>query len=50
MNSLGQKPSKEHLDELVAKVDQDGSGVIELEEFFVLMELLLQEMDTPEGL
>ena len=50
MKALGQQPTKEDLDDLVAKVDEDGSGVIELEEFFVLMELLLKEQDTPEGL
>ena len=50
MHALGQKPREDHLKEMVAKVDEDGSGVIELEEFFTLMEMLLNEMDTPEGL
>lgn len=37
MRSLGQNPSDEELREMIAEVDDDGSGSIEFEEFCALM-------------
>eukprot|EP01124_Arcella_intermedia_P022812 TRINITY_DN3485_c0_g1_i3.p1 TRINITY_DN3485_c0_g1~~TRINITY_DN3485_c0_g1_i3.p1 ORF type:complete len:1474 (-),score=449.77 TRINITY_DN3485_c0_g1_i3:117-4313(-) len=33
LKSLGQNPSKEEIGEMVKKIDQDGNGIIEFEEF-----------------
>ncbi|KAG6498689.1 hypothetical protein ZIOFF_038411 [Zingiber officinale] len=38
INSLGLRPTKDELQEMISEVDADGSGAIEFEEFLNLME------------
>ena len=38
MKALGQDPTKEQLDAMVKKVDTDGSGEIDFDEFLLLMQ------------
>ena len=48
MRSLGRNPTKEELDEMIAEVDDDGSGEIEFAEFLDLMKRKLCEGDDRE--
>lgn len=41
MRSLGQNPSEAELQDMVNKIDADGNGVIDFEEFLTLMARLL---------
>ena len=37
MRTLGQNPTDEEVDEMVKKIDVDGNGEVEFEEFLILM-------------
>lgn len=48
MRSLGQNPTETHLQEMVAEVDQDGSGTIDFSEFLALMARKMKDVDTEQ--
>lgn len=50
MRSLGQNPSDEDLQQMIAEVDQDKSGTIDFREFLGLMAKKMKETDTEEDL
>lgn len=48
--SLGQKPTKEDIDAMIAEVDDDGNGEMEFEEFALLMSERMDKTETKETL
>ncbi|XP_042400122.1 calmodulin-like isoform X2 [Zingiber officinale] len=50
INSLGLRPTKDELQEMISEVDADGSGAIEFEEFLNLMVRKMKESDSEEEL
>ena len=50
MRSLGQDPSEEELERMIADVDADGSGEIEFDEFKELMDKRMRESEPEEEL
>lgn len=48
MRSLGQNPTEAHLREMIAEVDQDGSGTIDFDEFLALMASKMKDIDTEQ--
>jgi Ca2+-binding EF-hand superfamily protein len=46
MISWGQNPTKQELQDMMAKADADGSGVIDFDEFKDLMKKQMQEAET----
>ena len=50
MKSLGQNPSDAELQDMIAEVDDDGSGEIEFEEFCEMMARKMNECDVEEEL
>lgn len=46
MISWGQNPTQEDLEEMMAKADADGSGVIDFQEFVDLMKRQMQDFET----
>ncbi|XP_054710375.1 calmodulin-A-like, partial [Uloborus diversus] len=49
MRSLGQRPSEMQLRNMVHKVDKDGNGTIEFDEFLCLMSKKLRSSSSAEG-
>jgi len=50
MRSLGQKPSKELLEEMVREIDADGDGAIDFPEFLTMMLRKMNEGDPEKEL
>ena len=50
MISWGQKPTQEELEDMMAKADADGSGVIDFNEFTELMKKQMLEQETTNEL
>ncbi|OAF70592.1 Splicing factor Prp8 [Intoshia linei] len=46
MHALGQKPSEEELITMVAEVDVDGNGEIDIEEFTYMLAKIMQQADS----
>lgn len=47
--SLGQEPSQDEVDRMIAAADVDGSGTIDFEEFTVLMAHMIADRETAEA-
>ena len=50
MEALGCKPSQAELDFMIKKVDTDGSGEIDFDEFLLLMKHMVEEQDNEAGM
>ncbi|OAF65977.1 hypothetical protein A3Q56_06298 [Intoshia linei] len=50
LQSLGQNPTPEQLEEIIQEVDEDGNGIIDFEEFVCLMMKQNQSNATEESL
>merc|ERR1712173_411860 len=50
MNSLGQKPTPQELENMIKEVDTDGNGEIDFDEFLAMMAKKLQESDLEEDI
>ena len=50
MKSLGQNPSDAELEDMIAEVDDDGSGEIEFDEFCEMMARKMSECDAEDEL
>ena len=50
MKTLGQNPTEEELQEMIAEIDQDGNGNIDFKEFLSMMAEKIKESDTADGL
>ena len=44
MQSLGQDPTDQDLDDMISEIDQDGNGEIDFDEFLVLMAMNTQDL------
>ena len=45
MQSLGQNPTNEELQDMINEVDEDGNNEIDFEEFLILMARNMQDID-----
>merc|ERR1712088_24523 len=50
MNSLGQKPTPQELENMIKEVDIDGNGEIDFDEFLAMMAKKLKETDLEEDI
>lgn len=50
MRSLGQNPSVEELQNMINEIDQDGNGIIDFEEFVIMMRRNLQNKNSEQEL
>jgi len=50
MNSLGQKPTPQELENMIREVDIDGNGEIDFDEFLTMMAKKLKETDLEEDI
>jgi len=50
MNSLGQKPTPQELENMIREVDTDGNGEIDFDEFLTMMARKLKETDLEEDI
>lgn len=50
MKSLGQHPTEQELEDLIAEHDVDGNGIIDFSEFLTLMAQIKKDLDAEEEL
>ena len=50
INSLGQKPTPQELENMIREVDTDGNGEIDFDEFLTMMARKLKETDLEEDI
>ena len=50
MRSFGKEPSKQELEEMMARVDEDGSGTIDFEEFVKMMSMRFEQEEIDNEL
>ncbi|KAL3874519.1 hypothetical protein ACJMK2_037525 [Sinanodonta woodiana] len=48
MKSVGQNPSEAELQDMVNEIDTDGNGIIEVNDFIIMMGKKMKEADTEE--
>eukprot|EP00924_Labyrinthula_sp_SR-Ha-C_P015660 augustus_masked-scaffold_4-processed-gene-6.45-mRNA-1 protein AED:0.25 eAED:0.25 QI:0/0/0/0.5/1/1/2/0/251 len=50
MRSLGQSPSRQDLEDMIAEVDKDSSGTIDFKEFLGMMREMMQDQDDEDDI